>query len=39
MGYALRFQIDWAIVHSIVHERLPDFAAFIREIDAYLDSA
>lgn len=31
-------QIDWAIVHSIVHERLPDFAAFIREVDAYLDS-
>lgn len=29
-------EIDWAIVYSIVHERLKDFRDYIREIDQYL---
>ena len=29
-------EIDWAIVYSIVHERLNDFRHFVREIDQYL---
>ena len=29
--------IDWAIVHSITHERLDDFQAFARQVVAHLD--
>ncbi len=29
-------EIDWAIVYSIVHERLNDFRDFIREVDQFL---
>ena len=32
-------EIDWAIVYSIVHERLKDFRDYIREIDQYLQVA
>ena len=31
--------IDWSIVYSIVHERLDDFRAFVREIDHYLHTS
>ncbi len=31
-------QIDWAIVYSIINERLPDFSAFVREIDHRIDA-
>lgn len=29
--------IDWAIVHSITHERLDDFRRFARQVVAHLD--
>ena len=32
-------EIDWAIVRSIVTERLGDFGAFIKEVDDYQASA
>lgn len=32
-------QIDWMIVHSIVHRHLTDFSDFVKEIDLYLSSS